>query len=145
MVKLLIHTVNLNEEQQKEVERFLALTVQNYVKFNHHPTIEAFSLHMLKQYRVSLVTVGSGSIIFTVECPTLDSLEHLWSDCISGELDKVAERCLVTEDIKKKLNLDRIGLKTIIDKENYLNCQKALRELASACLGEYKKSVWEVQ
>ena len=145
LVKCLIRTVNLNEEQRKEVERVLALTVQNYVKFNHHPTIEAFTEHLITQYQVSLVTVGIGSIIFTVECPTLDSLEHLWSDYRSGELDKVAERCFVTEDMKKKLNLDRIGLKTIIDEENYLTCQKALRELPSTCLGEYKKSIREVQ
>ena len=141
LVKVLIRTVNLNEEQRKEVERFLALTVQNYVKFNHHPAIVAFAEHLITQYQMSLVTVGYGSIIFTVECPTVDSLEHLWRDCLSGELDKVAERCLVTEDIKKKLNLDRIGLKTIIDKENYLNCQKALRKLPSTikAFGKYSE------
>ena len=138
---MLIRTVNLNEEQRKEVERFLALTVQNYVKFNHHPTIEAFTEHLITQYQVSLVTVGIGSIILTVECPTLDSLEYLWSDYLSGELNKMAERCFVTEDMKRKLNLDRIGLKIIIDEQNYLNCQKALRELPIICLGEYKKSI----
>ena len=94
---------------------------------------------------MSLVTVGIGSIIFTVECPTLDSLEYLWSDYLSGELDKVAVRCFVTDDMKKKLNLDTIGLKTIIEEENYLNCLKVLRELPSTCLGEYKQKVWELQ
>ena len=137
LVKLLICTVSLNEKQRKEVERTLTEAVQTYLEFNCNPTIEAFVEHLIRVYQVSLVTVGIGSIIITVECRTLDSLEHLWSDYLSGELDKLAERCFVTEDMKKKLNLDRIELKTIIDKKNYLNCQKALRELLSTCLGEY--------
>lgn len=136
LIKLLICTVSLDEEQRKEVERILTQTAQNYMKFNYHPSIEAFTEHLIKQYQVALVTVGIGSIIFTVECHTLEILEHLWRDYLSGELDKVAERCFVTEDMKKKLNLDGIGLKTFIDEGNYLNCQKALRELPSTCFGE---------
>ena len=90
---------------------------------------------------MALVGVGRGSVIITVECPTLGILEHLWSDYLSGELDKVAERCFVTDKMKKKLNLETICLKTIIEEENYLNCQKALRELPGTCLDEYKQKV----
>ena len=145
LVKLLICTVNLNEEQEKEVEKSLTQAVKNYLKFHDSPVIEEFSLHLVKVYQVSLVTVSSGSIIITVECPTLESLDHLWSDYLSGELDKVAERCFVTDEMKKKLNLDKICLKTIIDEEDYLNCRKALMELPSTCLGEYKQEVWKLQ
>ncbi|XP_067046738.1 tetratricopeptide repeat protein 28-like isoform X3 [Acropora muricata] len=134
LVKLLICTISLNEKQREEVERSLTVAVQKYLEFNCNPSIEAFTEHLIRVYQLSLVTVGSGSIIFTVECPTLDSLELLWSDYLSGELDKVAERCFGTEDMKRTLNLDRIGLKTIIDEQDYLNCQKALRELPSTCL-----------
>ena len=144
LVKLLICTVSLNEEQREEVERTLTVAVQRYLKFNSNPTIEAFVEHLIRVYQVSLVAVGSGSIIFTVECPTLDSLEHLWGDYLSGELDKVAERCFVTEDMRKRLNLDRIGLKTIIEEEKYWNCLKALREISSTYLGKCKRKVWEV-
>ena len=142
---MLISTVSLNEEQEEEVERSLTLAVQKYLKFNCNPTIEAFTEHLIRVYQVSLVTVGSGSIIVTVECPSLESLEHLWSDYHSGELDKVAEQCFVTDEMRKKLNLDKICLKTIIEEENYLNCRKALMELPSTCLGEYKQKVWKVQ
>ena len=144
LVKLLIRTVSLNEEQRKEVEKSLTQAVKNYLKFHDSPVIEDFSLHLVTVYQVSLVTVSSGSIIVTVECPTLESLDHLWSDYLSGELDKVAERCFVTDEMKKKLNLDKICLKTIINEENYLNCRKALMELPSACLGEYKQKVWKL-
>ena len=141
MVELLIRIVSLNEEQREEVERSLTLTVQTYVKFNSNPSIEAFTKHLIEAYRVILVSVGSGSVIIIVECPTLEILEHLWSDYLSGELDKVAERCFVTDEMKKNLNLETICLKTFIEEENYLNCQKALRELPSTCLGEYKQKV----
>ena len=138
---MLICTVSLNEEKREAVERILTLFVQNYVKFNSNPSIEAFTEHLIKVYQVALVNVGSGSVIIIVECPTLEILEHLWSDYLSGELDKVAERCFVTDEMKKKLNLETICLKTVIEEENYLNCQKALRELPGTCLGEYKQKV----
>ena len=141
LVKLLICTVRLNEEQREEVERSLTMAVRNYVKFNSNPSIDAFTKHLIKVYQVSLVNVGSGSVIIIVQCPTLKILEHLWSDYLSGELDKVAERCFVTDEMKKKLKLETICLKTIIEEESYLNCQRALRELPSTSLGEYKQKV----
>ena len=142
---MLISTARLNEEQEEEVERSLTLAVQIYLKFNCNPTIEAFTEYLIRAYGVSLVAVRGGSIIVTVECPSLESLEHLWSDYRSGELDKVAERCFVTDEMRKKVNLDKICLKTIIEEDNYLNCRKALMELPSTCSGEYKQKVWKVQ
>ena len=138
---MLISIVNLNETKREEVERFLALTVQNYVEFNSNPSIEAFTEHLITVYKVSLRTVGSGSVIIIVECPTLKILEHLWNDYLTGELDKVAERCFVTDELKKKLNLETTCVKIFIKEENYLNCRKAFREPPSTCLGEYKQMV----
>ena len=64
----------------------------------------------------------------------MDSLELLWNDSLSGHLDKVAERYLVTDEMKKRLNLETINLKTTIEEENYLKCRKVLTD----CSGEYK-------
>ena len=111
------------------------------MKFNSNPSIEAFTEHLITVYQVSLRTVGSGSVIIIVECPTLEILEHLWKDYLSGELDKVAEQCFVTDELKKKLNLETTCLKIFIKEENYLNCRKAFREPPSTCLGEYKQKV----
>ena len=138
---MLIGPDNLNEEQREVVEKHLTETVQDYVKFNSNPSIEAFTVHLITVYQASLVTVGNGSVIVIVECPTVEILEHLWNDYLSGELDKVAERCFVTDELKKKLNLETICLKVCIKKENYLNCRKAFREPPSTCLGEYKQKV----
>ena len=87
-----------------------------------------------------LVTLKKSSVIIILDCPTLESLKLLWRDYHSGHLDKVAERYLVTDKIKKRLNLETICLKTIIEKENYLNCKKALMRLQSTTSGEYKKN-----
>ena len=86
---MLIGIVNLNEKKREKVERLLALNVQTYVEFNSNPSIEAFTEHLIAVYKVSLRSVGSGSVMIIVECPTLEILEHLWNGYLSGELDKV--------------------------------------------------------
>ena len=58
----------------------------------------------------------------------------MWNDYLSGHLIKVAERHLVTDEMKKKLNLRTIKLKITIEEENYLKCKKVL----VACSGECK-------
>ena len=64
----------------------------------------------------------------------LKGLDQLWYDYLSGHLNKVAERYLVTDKMKRKLKLRRINLKTTIEEENYLNCRKVLLESS----GEYQ-------
>ena len=64
---------------------------------------------------------------------------------LSGHLDKVAERHLLTGEMKKKLNLDTICLKTTLAEENYLNCRGALIEIPRTCSGVFKQRRLEVQ
>ena len=150
-VKLLIRTTNLEKEKRKVIKRILTKEVQNYLKFNAHSEdtraldMKSFTDHLKDVYWLHLVTVGLGSVIIILDCPALDSLEHLWSDYLAGHLDKLAERYLVTDETKTKLNLETTCLKTTIEKENYLNCKKALMELRSTYSGEFKQNVWEVQ
>ena len=149
-IRLSIQGRNLGKEKKEAMEEISTLITQAYDKFSIHSRsgVEGFKSltdHLIDAYAVRLVTVRKGSIVIILECPTLESLEHLWSDYRSGHLDKVAERYLVTDKIKKKLNLETICLETTIDEENYLNCKKALMKLPSPCSGEYKQNVWEVQ
>ena len=95
--------------------------------------VGAFFQHLEDHYNLGLVTIGKGSLEIIVRCPTLESLEHLWSDYLSGHLSEVAERYLVTDAIKGKLDLDTVRLKTTITKENYLMCRKALVETSGKC------------
>ena len=83
------------------------------------------------------MAVKVGSLEIIVECPTLRSLEHLWNDYLSGHLNKVAERYLVTDEMKTKLGLETINLKATIDEENYLACRKFLTKIPGACSCKY--------
>ena len=96
--------------------------------------VRAFVEFLEKAYDVTLVALNKGSLIISLKCKTLKGLDQLWNDCLSGHLNKVAERYLVTDEIKTNLNLRKINLKTTIEVENYLNCRKVLSESS----GEYQ-------
>ena len=95
--------------------------------------VGAFFQHLEDHYNLGLVTIGKGSLEIIVHCPTLESLEHLWSDYLSGHLSEVAERYLVTDEIKRKLDLDTVRLRITMAKENYLMCRKACVETSGKC------------
>ncbi|XP_044165140.1 uncharacterized protein LOC114973480 [Acropora millepora] len=138
-VKLLISTRNLEKEKEEAMKEMLTQEVHSYLKFNDHSgddlhqAIASFTVHLINVYKVRLVTLGVASVIIFLDCPTLESLERLWSDCLSGHLHKVAERYLVTDEMKKKLDLETICLNATIEQENYWNCKKALMERPSTC------------
>ena len=92
-------------------------------------------LEFLKEaYKVFPHALNVGSLIISLNCKTLKGLDQLWKDYLSGHLNKVAERYLVTDEMKTKLNLRKINLKTTIEEQNYLNCRKVLLESS----GEYQ-------
>ena len=87
-----------------------------------------FLKHVEDAYNLALTSVGMGSLLIEGQCPDLQSLESLWNDYYSGVLNEAAERFLVTDDMKKEINLVTLRLKTIIEEESYLTCKKALME-----------------
>ena len=133
------------------MEKILTPVVETYLECNKlsqgnlKEDLKSFTDHIENVYGVNLVTVGKGSVIIILDCPTLDSLEHLWNDYLAGHLDNLAERYLVTNELKKKLNLETVCLKTTMVEEDYLNCKEALMELRSTYSGEFKQNVWEVK
>ena len=147
---MLISTKYPEKEKREVIEEILTKEVQDYLKFhdhsgdNHGRAMKSFTEHLINVYCVHLVTVDVGSVIIILDCPTLDSLEHLWNDYLAGHLDEAAEQYLITNEMKKKLNLETICLKTTIEKENYFNYRKALMELRSSDSGEFKQNGWEV-
>ena len=150
-VKLFIWGKNLEENKKEAMEKILTQVVETYVKCNDfskdniEEDLKSFTDHLVDVYGLLLVTVGKGSVIIILDCRTLDSLEHLWNDYLAGHLDNLAERYLVTNEMKKKLNLETVSLKTTILEEDYLNCKEALMELRSTYSGEFKQNVWEVK
>ena len=128
----------LPKEQEEKFCNCLAPLVETFLKdydcsSNKQNGVRELIGFMTEAYKVSLKAVHMGSLEIIMDCPTLTSLENLWKDYLSGHLNKMAERYLVTDEMKKKLGLETINLKTTIDKENYLACRKFLKELPGAC------------
>ena len=84
--------------------------------------------HIQDAYNLALKSVGVGSLEITFQCTSLESLECLWCDYQSGHLNNIAQRYLVTDDIKNKLNLENVRLETTIEDENYRICKEILME-----------------
>ena len=121
----------INDEQSKIVHETLQRQIQVYFQHRTIATSEGVSgliEYIKKTHNVALESVGLGSLEIKFRCTSLESLESLWSDYQSGHLNDVAERYLVTDNIKKKLNLESIRLKTIIEEENYWICKRILME-----------------
>jgi len=72
-----------------------------------------------------------GSLLITVECSTLDILESLWEDYYSGHLNAVAEERLLTDDIKRRFEVESVKLETTILEKDYLACKLFLLEKSS--------------
>ena len=142
---MVIRGKNLEKEKEEALDEIFAEAVHVYAKYDNSrgtlgEAMKSLTDHIIDSYGVLLATIGKGSIIIYVKCPTLEGLDHLWSDYLFGRLDNVAERYLVTDEIKKKLNLETICLKTTIQEGNYLNCRKALMKIPSTDSGEYNKT-----
>ena len=142
MVRLFIsvYTQDLSDEKQEIIAKDLEYRVYMYQKYHDvssPDSIRALTEYLKEAYKVAIRMVESGSLIITVQCPTLESLESLWNDYESGHLNDIAETFLVTDELKTKLGMDNIRLKTTIEEENYLICKMAFMEISGE-LGNLK-------
>ena len=107
-MSLVITTPDLSDEKQASLKAILEVSIAEYTK-HHRPSTRsdlcAFIDHMTQIYELALVSVKTSSLIITVKCPTLESLERLWKDYQSGCLNDIAERFLVTDELKRKLGV----------------------------------------
>ena len=133
MIEVLIswNTHDLTVAQQSILKEELEQSVHKYRRpqaLSSLPvdsSVARLTEYIEKAYEVAVMMVKSGSLIITVQCLTLESLESLWNDYCCGHLNVIVERFLVTYEIKRKLGVDNVRLKTTIEKENYLICKKA--------------------
>ena len=116
------------------MDRMVRQQLQCYLEYNKKLKLSTanglrdFVKHLEKTYNFTLTSVGEGSLVIEGQCPDLQSLESLWNDYCSGILNEAAERCLVTDGVKKEINLETLRFKTIIKEESYLTCKKVLME-----------------
>ena len=127
-------TRDLNSELDDVVDTVLRQQLEGYLKYNKRTKLYTasglsdFIKHVENTYNLTLTSVGVGSLVVKVQCPDLQILERLWNDYCSGVLNEAAERFLVTDEIKREINVEIVRLKTIIEEDNYLICKKALTE-----------------
>ena len=141
LIKFKVEAVGLSEKQKKYVYDMSITQATTFMESHNYSKVKvpvtgvtALIEFLETAYNVSRVALNVGSLIISLNCKTLKSLDQLWNDYLSGHLDKVAERYLVTDEMKMKLNLRKINLKTTIQEENYLSCRKVLMK----CSGEYQ-------
>lgn len=65
-------------------------------------------------------------LLVVVECKNTEVLDQLWRDYRSGHLNVVAEKFLLTDDIKRRFHLKSVKFKTTILEEDYLTCKAFL-------------------
>lgn len=86
-----------------------------------------FARYMKEVREAIVLTVDDGmpgSLIITVECGSLEILNDLWQDYCTGNLGRVVQKYLVTEDVLKDLGLTELKLTTTINGSDYMDCQK---------------------
>ena len=110
----------------QQILNLIALKYLNNLNPSTPEDFNVFVRYMKKVRKVILVGYKPGSLIITVECGSLKILEELWQDYCTGNLGRVVQECLVTEDILKELGLSEIKLITTIDEKDYRDCQKYL-------------------
>ena len=121
LLKLKIMAKELNDEQEKKLSDELIRYATTYLKNNKMSS--CFFSILQDCYNLVMKTYGLGCLEITVQCPTLDSLQLLWRDFLSGHLDKLAEEYLVSSTIKTKLDVDIVKFKVTIKKEDYSACK----------------------
>ena len=96
------------------------------------------SLHFYLKGALQLIErqAKEGSLIISVQCKTLKILERLWDDYRCGHLNVEAEKRLLTDDIKERLNVESVKLETTISEEDYVICKLFLMHFSRECLQE---------
>lgn len=101
----------------------LKLAAQKYLQnIERSPPekLNGFVRYLQEERKVRIIDVRCGSLIVTVECSSREILEDLWKDYKSGNIDKVANKYLVTEEILGLLGLGvGVLLTTTISETKY--------------------------
>ena len=91
--------------------------------------IGEFLKYIEDTYKLLTKALGYGCLEIRVQCHNLESLERLWKDCNHGFLNRMAERYLVTNELKKKLDLKALRLSIKINEKDYLACKESFLEV----------------
>lgn len=129
------------EERVREVLQEMGSTPFERLKFHSKEALKALIDCLSGVYHATAVLFALGSLRIIVQFRTVEHLEHLWRDYQSGTLKQVAEKYLMTDEIKSKLDVEEVTLKVEILKEDYLACKRSLM-LTSGVLKNVPYLAW---
>ena len=118
--------------QQEEAKRLIMREMTKHFLEKHQAEIpleqypDSLSYYLKGVRDLMIREAGEGSLRIVLECRTLKILERLWEDYSSGYLNEVAEERLLTDEIRKKYEVESIALETTITVEDYLACKLSL-------------------
>lgn len=107
-----------------------------YLQARNRSTSEEFNgflQYMEKVRKVIVVDIKTGSLIVMVECSSLQVLDELWEDYITGHLSEMVQKCLVTQEILDEFALAEVKITTTINEEEYRACRELFLNLPSRC------------
>ena len=137
-IKLKVVTHNLDAEKQEKFNQHFESAILMFMKNNTFSPTEGVGVFLKcieDAYNLFVKTLGFGCLEIRVQCATLGGLDRLWRDYCSGHLNEMAERCLLTDEIRMKLELTAVRLKTVIKEEDYVTCRKSFLETVTASKG----------
>ena len=82
--------------------------------------LDAFVQNLRRSHNVLEHGFTKSGLEITMECSNLDSLEKLLNDHETGRLTEMAERYLVTEELKMVLWLETLRFETVFKEHSYL-------------------------
>ncbi|XP_022809575.1 uncharacterized protein LOC111346560, partial [Stylophora pistillata] len=125
-------SVSPPESLQALREKFFLLAGKNYLETTPPQSKEERDEFMdfMQDLRVLIKCAREGSLVITVKCKSLQILEELWREYLSGHLGEVVQNCFITETILKELNLAELKLKTTMDVEEYNACKLYFERVA---------------
>ena len=128
-------TAALNETILEEIKEATLLEVRNFKKIaktgvNNKSMKEREillkSLKELQEMQREILDASEGSIIFTIKCPTVASLDNLVKLCYNGKLNHLLQEDFVTAKIKEQFHIKSVTFKVTILRGDYIKCKQEL-------------------
>lgn len=116
-----------------EIFRFIAFRSFSSFDVSRQEERNGFVRYLEDVRRALFVDHYLGSLIVTVRCSSEQILDELWIAYETGDLNEMAQTCLVTEDLLKAFGLIEVKLTTTIEEEEYRAC----KNFFSQQLGEF--------
>ena len=115
-----------NQPSTQDVLNFIAYKCFEKFDPSNRDELNGFIKYLKEVREVIVLDFKTGSLIFTLECASVQILDDLWKDYNRGHLSKEAQSSLVTNDILEEFNLSSFKLLLRINYQEYTSCRRRL-------------------